>query len=90
NILGEKVNGKRREAMHFATQGVLTRFTGGLAILLMGILHGSFGATYPETLGLSLTGPVAAILLFVGVLIFRMYPEDEVLAACAEKAQTEE
>ncbi|MFX1535474.1 MAG: MFS transporter [Promethearchaeota archaeon] len=84
----EMVHGKRREAMHFATQGILTRFAGGLSVWLMGVLHGLFGATYPVIQGLLLTGPVATIFLIIGILIFWRYPEEEVLAACAKKGQS--
>ncbi|MFX1252219.1 MAG: MFS transporter [Promethearchaeota archaeon] len=83
----EAVHGKRREAMHFATQGILTRFAGGLSIWFMGILHTVFGASYPGVLGLLLTGPVASIFLIIGIIIFWRYPEEEVLEAHAKKSQ---
>ncbi len=89
----EMVTGTRREAMHFASQGLLTRFAGGISIQLMGLILGLFGATYTAgepfngTLGLLLIGPVCAIFLLVGLLIFQKYPEEEVLKASAKKAQ---
>ncbi|MFX0086489.1 MAG: MFS transporter [Candidatus Hodarchaeota archaeon] len=87
----EMVTGTRREAMHFASQGLLTRFAGGIAVQLMGIITGVLGATYTTgepfngILGLLVIGPVAAIILAFGVLIFRKYPEDEVLEASAKR-----
>lgn len=94
----EIVTGTRREAMHFASQGVLTRFAGGISIQIMGIIIGLFGGKYgtpsyisqfmsglPDVLGLLLIGPVASLFLIFGILIFRKYPEDEVLEACAKK-----
>ncbi|MHA2292293.1 MAG: MFS transporter [Candidatus Hodarchaeales archaeon] len=87
----EMVTGTRREAMHFASQGLLTRFASGVAIQMMGIILGVFGATYSATapinsiLGLILIGPIAAICAIIGVFIFRKYPEEEVLAASAKK-----
>lgn len=87
----EMVTGTRREAMHFASQGLLTRFAGGISVQLMGIILGVFGATYNAaeafngTLGLLLIGPAASIFLVIGVFIFRKYPEEEVLEACAKK-----
>ncbi len=87
----EMVTGKRREAMHFASQGLLTRFAGGISVQLMGIILGVFGATYNATeafigtLGLLLIGPVASIFLLIGILIIRSYPEEEVMEACAKK-----
>ncbi|MFX0053034.1 MAG: MFS transporter [Candidatus Hermodarchaeota archaeon] len=87
----EMVTGTRREAMHFASQGLLTHFARGLAVQLMGIILGVFGATYTEgasfnnTLGLLLIGPIAGLCAIIGVLIFRKYPEEEVLVASAKK-----
>lgn len=87
----EMVTGTRREAMHFASQGLLTRFAGGVAIQLMGLILGIFGATYNAgepfngTLGLLLIGPVSAIILLIGLIIFQKYPEDEVLKASAKR-----
>lgn len=89
----EMVTGTRREAMHFASQGLLTRFAGGIAVQIMGIILGVFGATYSATeqfngtLGLLLIGPVAAICAIIGLIIFRYYPEQEVLDASAKKTQ---
>ncbi|UCE14757.1 MAG: MFS transporter [Candidatus Heimdallarchaeota archaeon] len=97
----EIVTGTRREAMHFASQGLLTRFSGGVSVQLLGLILGIFGSSYgepslistiipglPTTLGVSLIGPVAAIILFIGLLIFWKYPEDEVLGASGKKLQT--
>lgn len=87
----ERVTGTRREAMHFASQGLLTRFAGDISIQLMGLILGFFGATYNAsepfngTLGLLLIGHVAAAILFIGLIIFQTYPEEEVLAASAER-----
>ncbi len=89
----EMVTGQRREAMHFASQGLLTRFAGGVAVQLMGIILG-FGSTYDVTqpfdgvLGLLLIGPFSALMLIIGVLLFRKYPEDEVLAASQKKLES--
>jgi GPH family glycoside/pentoside/hexuronide:cation symporter len=94
----ENVTGTRREAMHFASQGILTRFAGGVSVQIMGIIIGFFGGKYgtssfvsqyipglPDVLGLMLIGPVSALFLIIGVVIFRKYPEEEVLEACAKK-----
>ncbi|MFX0123742.1 MAG: MFS transporter, partial [Candidatus Hodarchaeota archaeon] len=89
----EQVTGTRREAMHFASQGLLTRFAGGLAVQIMGIILGVFGATYSATepfngtLGLLLIGPVAAVCAIIGFIIFRYYPEEDVLDASTKKVQ---
>lgn len=89
----EIVTKTRREAMHFASQGLITHFARGLAVQLMGIILGVFGATYTEgvsfnnTLGLLLIGPIAGVCAIIGVLIFRYYPEEEVIAASAKKLE---
>lgn len=89
----EMVTGNRREAMHFASQGLLTRFAGGIAVQLMGFILGNLGATYNVTepfngvLGLLMIGPFSALLLILGVVIFSRYPEDEVLAASKKKLE---
>lgn len=89
----EQVTGTRREAMHFASQGLITRFTGGLATQIMGITLGVLGATYiatepfNNTLGLLLMGPLAAVCAIIGIIIFRYYPEEDVLAATAKKLE---
>jgi GPH family glycoside/pentoside/hexuronide:cation symporter len=89
----EMVTGNRREAMHFASQGLMTRFAGGLAVQFMGIILGLFGATYNATepfngtLGLLIIGPVCSVILLIGLLIFQRYPEQDVLDASAKKGQ---
>jgi len=89
----EMVTGTRREAMHFASQGLITRFAGGVAVQMMGIILGVFGATYTEgvsfnnTLGLLLIGPIAGLCAIIGILVFRYYPEEEVIAASAKKLE---
>jgi GPH family glycoside/pentoside/hexuronide:cation symporter len=89
----EMVTKTRREAMHFASQGLITRFASGLAVQMMGIILGVFGATYKEgasfnnTLGLLLIGPIAGVCAIIGLLIFRYYPEEEVKAASAKKLE---
>lgn len=89
----EMVTGTRREAMHFASQGLLTRFASGIAVQIMGIILGVFGATYSVTeqfngtLGLLLIGPVAAVCAIIGFIIFRYYPEQDVVDASAKKTQ---
>ncbi len=53
----ESVTGFRREAMHFATQGILTRFAGGIAVLFMGVILGIFGSSYGGTAVIHQTFP---------------------------------
>ncbi|MHA1215032.1 MAG: MFS transporter [Candidatus Hodarchaeales archaeon] len=94
----EVVTGARREAMHFASQGVLTRFAGGISAQIMGLIIGIFGGQYgsaspvsqfipglPDVFGLLLIGPVASMFLIFAIILFRRYPEDEVLEACSKK-----
>jgi GPH family glycoside/pentoside/hexuronide:cation symporter len=94
----EAITGSRREAMHFATQGIFTRFAGGLASAVMGVILGIFGQQYagesiiqeiapslPSTFGLSLIGPIAAICALIGLVSIYFYPEAEVLEKTSEK-----
>lgn len=69
--------GMRREATYYGAQNFVEKTTSALAPLILGILLG-LGRTTDDPLGIRLVGPVAAILVLVGYLIFRRYdlPDD--------------
>lgn len=75
--LEEKVTGRRREALYFGTQGFFMKLNLGLSTTVSSTLLQFFGIP----LGIQLTGPVAAVFILVGLLIFTSYPEDTVTAA---------
>lgn len=74
--LEEKRSGQRREAMYFGTQGLLVKMAMGGSALVSGGLVQLFGTS----LGVQLTGPVAALVVLLGLLAFSRFPEEEVMA----------
>ena len=78
--LEEQRTGQRREAMYFGAQGLIIKMAIGISALISGGLVQFFGIP----LGIQLTGPVAAIVVLIGLLVFSRYPEKEVLEAHKE------
>ncbi len=76
----EAISGQRREAMYFGVQGFVLKLIMGLSSLMTGFLMHFFGQTPAQPLGVQLTGPVAAVFIFLGALAFMRYPEQEVLS----------
>ena len=74
--LEEKRSGQRREAMYFGAQGFVLKLALGISTLITGALLQAFGSTQASPLGVQLTGPVAAVFMLLGILVFRGYPED--------------
>ena len=77
----EKMTGQRREAMYFGTQGLIMKIALGFSSLVMGALFQMFGQSVESPLGVQLTGPVSALFVFIGFLLFLRYPEKDVAAA---------
>jgi glycoside/pentoside/hexuronide:cation symporter, GPH family len=73
-----KLSGQRREAMYFGAQGFILKLALGLSTLITGGLLQLFGSTAAQPLGIQLTGPVSAIFILIGVIVFARYPEEEV------------
>jgi GPH family glycoside/pentoside/hexuronide:cation symporter len=69
--------GLRREATYYGAQNFVEKTTSALAPLVLGILL-ELGRTADDPLGVRLVGPVAALLVLVGLLSFRRYdlPDD--------------
>jgi len=78
--LEEKLSGQRREAMYFGAQGFILKFALGLSTIITGALLQLFGSTAAQPLGIQLTGPVSALFILLGVIVFSRYPEKEVSA----------
>ena len=78
--LESTLSGQRREAMYFGAQGFILKMAMGLSTLITGALLQFFGSSAAVPLGIKLTGPVSAIFILVGVLVFSRYPEKEVTA----------
>ncbi len=80
------LSGQRREAMYYGAQNFILKLAMGLSTLITGFLLEWFGSTPAEPLGVRLTGPVAAVFLLVGVIVFSRYPQKEIAEQQAEKA----
>ena len=78
--LEEKLSGQRREAMYFGAQGFILKLALGISAIITGGLLQLYGSTIGQPLGIQLTGPVAALFILVGVIVFSRYPEQEVRA----------
>jgi len=85
--LEEKLSGQRREAMYFGAQGFILKLALGLSTVITGALLQVFGSTIAQPLGIQLTGPVSAIFILVGVIVFSRYPEKEVQAYGQERTE---
>jgi GPH family glycoside/pentoside/hexuronide:cation symporter len=70
----ETITGFRREAMYFGVQGLLLKLGIGVSALIFTVLLHLFGKTPAEPLGVTLAGPVAGIIVFIGFVVFRKYP----------------
>ncbi len=77
--LEEKNTGQRREAMYYGAQGLIMKVAIGLSTLVMGTLFQLFGQSGDASLGVQLTGPVSAVFVLIGLLIFSRYPEKDVV-----------
>ncbi len=84
-----KLSGQKREAMYFGAQGFILKVAYGLSSLITGTLLQLFGSTAAQPLGIQLTGPVSALFIMVGVIVFMRYPEKEVRAFQEELAAKE-
>ena len=82
-----KLSGQRREAMYFGAQGFILKLALGLSTVITGALLQVFGSTITQPLGIQLTGPVSALFILVGVIVFSRYPEKEVQAYGQERTE---
>lgn len=71
------ISGQRREGMYYGVNGLMQKVNLGLSTLVSGALL-QYGG---DPFGLQLTGPVAAVAVVIGLLVFLRYPEHEVEAA---------
>jgi glycoside/pentoside/hexuronide:cation symporter, GPH family len=74
------LSGQRREAMYFGAQGLVLKIMMGLSTFVTGLMMQFFGNTAAAPQGVRLTGPVAALFVIIGGVIFWFYPEKEVRA----------
>lgn len=79
--------GTNREGMYFGAQGLLQKVNLGLSTLVLGFLLAEFGKDAAQSMGIQLTGPVVGIVCIFGIILFAIYPEEEVLGVIEEKRQ---
>lgn len=70
----EQRTGRRREAMYFGMQGLLTKFAIAVSSVIGTQLLARFGMTAANPEGILLTGPFCAIFTFIGFLSILKYP----------------
>lgn len=73
----EKVTGRRREAMYFGMQGLVTKSAIGISSVVGTQLFYHFGYSSGNYLGILLTGPFSAVFTFLGFLVFYRYSIDK-------------
>jgi len=84
--LEDQLSGQRREAMYFGAQGFILKLAMGLSTVITGGLLQLFGSSIAMPLGIRLTGPVSAVFILIGVIVFARYPEKEVIAYQAKES----
>lgn len=70
----EKETGYRREAMYSGMEGIISKSAAALVPVITTQLFSLFGATSDRPTGILLVGPVAGLLVFLGLLSFLKYP----------------
>ena len=77
-------NKSKREAIHFAIQGLLMKVNLGASTLILFTIFFIFGNSLERPLGIRLTGPVVSIMCLIGIILFHRYPEDAVMDTLEE------
>ncbi len=70
----EVITGRRREAFYFGIQGFVVKLSVGLSALSLGLVLQLLGYTAERSLGVLVIGPLAAVFLLTGTLLFSRYP----------------
>lgn len=70
-------NGIRREGMFFGAQGLVMKAVIGLSSFVTPALFKTFGYSPKTPLGIQLGGPLAAILILIGITFLTKYSIDE-------------
>ncbi len=73
----EKIAGHRREAFYYGAQGFMVKLAVGLSALGLALLMHFLGYSGDDPLGPILIGPLAALFILIGVVLFKKYPIDE-------------
>jgi GPH family glycoside/pentoside/hexuronide:cation symporter len=76
--------GTNREGMYFGAQGLLQKVNLGLSTLVLSFLLAEFGKDVTQSMGIQLTGPVVGVVCIFGIILFAIYPEQEVVGVLEE------
>lgn len=71
---GYSLTGVRQEALYFGIQGLVLKGTVGLSALVLGVLLERFGYAMDAFGGVLMIGPVAALSIAIGLVVFIRYP----------------
>lgn len=74
----EHLTGMRREAMFFGVQGLLVKIAMGLSTFAATQLLQLGGFSVEQSAGVSWLGPLAAVFVALGMVVFAGYPEADV------------
>lgn len=66
-----------RPAIYFGTQGIFVKMAYGISTLFLTLLFTQFGYSASQPLGVRLTGPISALFVLGGLLLFIHYREGE-------------
>ncbi|MCD6570957.1 MAG: MFS transporter, partial [Deltaproteobacteria bacterium] len=80
--------GSKREAMYFGAQGFLMKINLGISTLILAFLFSGFGKDLANPLGVKLSGPVAALVCAIGIILFMFYPEKKIMDVLEENRRT--
>ncbi|MGM0578637.1 MAG: MFS transporter [Myxococcota bacterium] len=80
----ETRTGERREGVYTGSMALVTKTALGAAQGLVVLVLAQFGDSRSDPTGILLVGPVAGVMVFVGVWIFRYFPQEEIDAKVAE------
>ncbi|MDD3839466.1 MAG: MFS transporter [Clostridia bacterium] len=71
------ITGQWREGMYFGAQGLVIKIVIGFSSFITPLMFKAFGYSYENPLGLRLIGPLAGIVVLLGVMFLRHYDLSE-------------
>src|SRR5690606_5060776 len=84
--IDEARTGQRREAVYFGVQGLLVKTGAGLAAVLATSVIQTFGYSQEASAGVSLLGPISAVIVLAGLAVFRRYPAQAITGPSSSAA----
>jgi len=80
--------GTNREGMFFGAQGLIQKVNLGFSMLVLGFLLAEFGNDAAQSMGIQLTGPVVGVVCIFGIILFAIYPEQDVTETIEKRRKT--